>query len=129
MVQASVTYTIGANIETLFLTGTAAINGTGNAAGQRHLRKQCSECLEWRRGQRHSERRYGRGFDERRSRKRHLLRRRRQLTLLPNSRAKARIPCIRPITWILARNFENLSLSGTAATNGTGNAFNNSLDW
>lgn len=29
--QASVTYTIGANVETLVLTGTTAINGTGNA--------------------------------------------------------------------------------------------------
>lgn len=34
-VRASVTYRLGANLEHLVLTGTAAINGTGNSAGNR----------------------------------------------------------------------------------------------
>jgi Ca2+-binding RTX toxin-like protein len=29
-VQSNITYTLGANVETLMLTGTTAINGTGN---------------------------------------------------------------------------------------------------
>jgi Ca2+-binding RTX toxin-like protein len=33
IVQASITYTLGANVENLTLTGAAAINGTGNALG------------------------------------------------------------------------------------------------
>ena len=35
-VQAGFTYTLGANLENLTLTGSTAINGTGNALEQRH---------------------------------------------------------------------------------------------
>ena len=39
-VQSSVSYTLGANVENLTLTGSADINGTGNGARQRHHRQQ-----------------------------------------------------------------------------------------
>ena len=38
-VQSTVSYTLGANVENLTLTGTAAINGTGNALDNTHHRQ------------------------------------------------------------------------------------------
>ncbi len=47
-VHSSMTYTLGANLEHLILTGTAAINGTGNALNNVLAGQQCQQYLEGR---------------------------------------------------------------------------------
>ena len=63
-VQSNITYTLGANVENLTLTGTANLNGTGNALGNILDRQYWNQFADGRRGQRYLSRRggrYGRG--------------------------------------------------------------------
>jgi hypothetical protein len=46
-VRSSITWTLGANIENLVLTGTAAINGTGNSLANRITGNSAANVLEW----------------------------------------------------------------------------------
>ncbi|PVE26574.1 furin, partial [Enterococcus faecalis] len=115
--QSSVTYTIvAANVENLTLTGTAAINGTGNAGNNVITGNGGNNSLDG-----------GAGTD----------------TLIGGSgndiyivdsttdtiteNANAGTDTIQSsVTYtIAAANVENLTLTGTAAINGTGNAGNN----
>ena len=59
LVMSSVTYTLRSNVEKLTLTGTAAINGTGNSGSNVLMRQQCREHAERRRRQRHAQRQGG----------------------------------------------------------------------
>ncbi|MDD5084396.1 MAG: calcium-binding protein, partial [Candidatus Moranbacteria bacterium] len=125
-VQSSITYTLGKYLENLTLTGTAAINGTGNDANNILIGNSADNILiggagndilfggegaDTLRGGTGNDTYYvdnigdsvielaGEGTD----------------TVQSN------------ITYILGTNLENLTLTGTAAINGTGNSANNTL--
>ena len=58
-IDSSVTFTLGANVENLTLTGTAAINGTGNTLNNVLTGNSRRQSARRRRGQRHDGRRHG----------------------------------------------------------------------
>ena len=116
LVQSSVTYTLAANIEKLTLTGTTAINGTGNALNNTITGNTANNILDG-----------GAGTD----------------TLVGGTGNDTYVvstgdtvtegssagtdTVISDATWTLGSNLENLTLSGTAAINGTGNTLANLL--
>ena len=118
-VNSSITYTLGTNLENLTLTGTAALNGTGNALNNILTGNTGANSLDG-----------GAGAD----------------TLIgglgndtytvdnigdvvtETSTLSTEIDSVNSsITYTLGANVENLTLTGTAALNGTGNALNNIL--
>ena len=74
-VQASASYTLGANVENLTLTGNGSINGTGNGYDNVDHRQQRRQRPHRRRRQRHAQWRPRRRHHDRRHRRRHLYRR------------------------------------------------------
>ncbi len=106
-VQSAVTYTLGANVENLTLTGTAAINGTGNSLNNIITGNSAANTLTG-----------GTGDDT------YVLSA--GDTAVEN--ANEGIDTLHStITYTLGGNFENLTLTGAAAINGTGNSVNNVL--
>ena len=106
-VQSSITWTLATNVENLVLTGTTAINGTGNASDNVLTGNSAANVLTG-----------GAGND----------------TYVVGTGdttvevANAGIDTVQSaITWTLANNVENLTLSGTSAVNGTGNTLDNIL--
>ncbi|MGX1174860.1 M10 family metallopeptidase C-terminal domain-containing protein [Pseudomonas sp. R151218B TE3479] len=118
-VISSVNYTLGANIETLTLSSTANLNGTGNALSNRINGNAGANTLDG-----------GGGID----------------TLVgaagndiyvvdnlkdvvtETSTLTSEIDTVRSsVSWALGANLENLILTGSAHLNGTGNALNNVL--
>jgi len=106
-VQSSVTYALGANVENLVLTGTGAINGTGNNLNNLLAGNSANNVLAG-----------GQGDD----------------TYIVTSgdavveNANEGIDSVQAaITHTLGANVENLTLTGTGRINGTGNALNNIL--
>ncbi len=106
-VQSSVTYTLAANVENLTLTGTSAINGTGNGLDNILIGNGAANRLTG-----------GAGND----------------TYVVGAgdtvveALNAGIDTVKSsVTHTLAANVENLTLTGTAAINGTGNGLNNIL--
>ena len=106
-VQSKVTYTLGANVENLTLTGTTAINGTGNALDNVLTGNGAANVLTG-----------GAGND----------------TYVVGT-GDTTIEAVNggvdtvqsAITWTLATNVENLTLTGSSAVNGTGNTVDNVL--
>lgn len=107
LVQSSVTYTLSANAENLTLTGTTAINATGNALDNVLTGNSAANVLTG-----------GAGND----------------TYIVGTgdttteAAGAGTDTVQSaIAWTLATNLENLTLTGTSAVNGTGNTADNVL--
>ncbi len=106
-VKSSLTYTLGSNVENLTLTGTTAINGTGNALDNLLIGNSAANVLTG-----------GVGNDT------YVVGNGDTVTEQTN----AGIDTVQsPITWTLGANLENLTLTGTAAINGTGNTLDNTL--
>ncbi len=106
-VQSAITYTLGNNVENLTLTGTAAINGTGNALDNVLTGNSGANVLTG-----------GAGNDI------YVVGTGDTVT----EAASAGTDTVQStITWTLGANVENLTLTGTGAINGTGNALDNVL--
>jgi trimeric autotransporter adhesin len=118
-VQSSITYSLGANLETLTLTGITAINGTGNALNNIITGNTANNILSG-----------GLGNDT-------LIGGTGNDTYIidsigdvvnETSTIATEIDIVQAsVTYFLAANVENLTLTGVAAINGTGNASNNVL--
>ncbi|MFO0773688.1 MAG: calcium-binding protein [Nitrospiraceae bacterium] len=107
VVQSSVTYTLSANVEDLTLTGTSAINGTGNSLDNLLVGNSAANTLTG-----------GSGNDT------YVIGAGDTVVEVAN----AGIDTVQSsITYTLGSNVENLVLLGTAAINGTGNSLNNRL--
>jgi len=125
-VQSSVTYTLGNNVENLTLTGTTAINGTGNALNNTIIGNSAINTLTGGAGDDYLD--GGAGNDK-------LLGGLGNDTYVVDStsdviteNANEGTDTIRSsVTLTLGNNLENLTLTGTTAINGTGNALNNTI--
>jgi Ca2+-binding RTX toxin-like protein len=106
-VQSSVTYTLSANVENLTLTGTAAINGTGNVLNNVLTGNNVANILTGGAGNDT----YIVGSGD---------------TVIENVN-EGNDTVQSSITWTLGANIENLVLTGTSSISGTGNDLNNTL--
>ena len=115
--QASVSYTLGADVENLTLTGTGNINATGNTLSNTLTGNAGNNVLDGGSRQRH---------DGGRCRQRHLRgrqrRRRGDGRRQPGHRHGAG-----SVSYTLGANVENLTLTGTGNINATGNTLDNTL--
>jgi Ca2+-binding RTX toxin-like protein len=106
-VQSAITWTLGTNLENLTLTGTTAINGTGNTLDNILTGNSGANVLTGGAGNDT----YVVGTGD---------------SVVENA-GGGTDTVQSAITWTLGTNLENLMLIGTAAINGTGNASNNTL--
>ncbi len=115
IVQSSVTWTLATNIEKLSLTGSASINGTGNTLANIIIGNAADNILNG-----------GTGADT-------LIGGLGNDTYVIDIIGDITTEAINSgtdlvqssVTWTLGANLENLTLTGTAAINGTGNEFDN----
>ena len=123
-VQSSATYTLSANVENLSLTGITTINGTGNGENNVLLGNSANNTLSGLAGNDTLD--GGSGIDS-------LVGGVGDDIYIVDTIAEVLIEAAASgtdtvqssVTWTLGTNFENLSLVGTAAINGTGNTGNN----
>jgi Ca2+-binding RTX toxin-like protein len=107
IVQASITYTLGSNVERLTLAGTSAINGTGNSLDNILTGNSAANVLTGAAGNDT----YLVGAGDR---------------VVENLNGGTDT-VQSAVAWTLGSNVENLTLTGTANINGTGNVLNNAL--
>jgi Ca2+-binding RTX toxin-like protein len=125
-VNSSVTYTLGVNLENLTLTGTSAINGTGNSLDNAISGNSGANILIG--GAGNDILNGGAGIDN-------LIGGDGSDTYIVDSTTDTitetttgGIDTVNSsVTYILGDNLENLTLTGTSAINGTGNSLNNSI--
>ena len=118
-VNSSITYTLTANVENLYLTGTAAINGTGNALNNLLSGNAGANVLNGGAGA--DKLIGGLGNDG------YWVDNAGDVVTETSTLATEIDRVNSSITYTLTANVENLYLTGTAAINGTGNALNNIL--
>lgn len=126
LVRSSITYTLGANLENLTLTGSTAINGTGNTLDNALTGNSANNTLtgnagaDWLDGLGGSDTMLGGTGDDT-----YVVA---QTGDVVTEGANEGTDTVRSsITYTLGANLENLTLTGSTAINGTGNALNNVL--
>ena len=125
-VQASITYTLGATLENLTLTGSTAINGTGNDASNTLTGNSAANVLTG--GLGNDSLNGGAGADTLVGgvgNDTYTVDNASDVTTELASEGTDLVNA--SITWTLAANVENLTLSGSTSINGTGNVANNVL--
>ena len=123
-VEASITYTLGANVENLTLTGTAAINGTGNSLDNVITGNSGNNVLTGGAGNDTLNGGFGNdtligGVDN----DTYVVGDTSDVVVENNNEGTDTVEA--NITYTLGANVENLILTGTAAINGTGNSLGN----
>ena len=117
VVRSSVTYSLGSNVDNLTLTGTAAINGTGNSLGNVITGNAASNALNGGAG---ADTLVGGGGNDTYT----VDNTGDVVTELAGEGADL---VTASVTYALAANVENLTLSGSSAISGAGNALDNAL--
>jgi trimeric autotransporter adhesin len=116
-VQASASWTLGSNVESLTLTGSSAINGTGNTLNNTLSGNVGDNILDG--GAGNDTLIGGLGNDT------YIVN---TLSDIITENAGEGADTVQSsITWTLGDNLENLTLTGTTAINGTGNTLDNTL--
>ncbi|MFT3955639.1 MAG: DUF4347 domain-containing protein [Piscinibacter sp.] len=117
-VQSAATWTLGANLENLTLTGSSAINGTGNADDNLITGNSAANVLNG--GSAGADTLVGGlGNDS------YVVNSTTDVLTETSTLAAEIDSVLSGVTWTLGANFENLTLTGSSAINGTGNTDDN----